>query len=405
MKKTITIYIAFILFFCGLTAAKGQVLWNIRKDSTITYYYEDGDEFNDSTHFKNKWGSWFGWARNIASNKEQQYYTDYLNHDIKDGTLNLTVRKKAIHARLTDWKNDNDTIRDGAKFIGFNKRNFNYSAGLITSKKEYLFGYFEIKLKAPDESGLWPAFWLYGGTPNEEIDLMELNGVHQNQIHVDTHCPNHCDYVKYLGQSRSFGGWIKLSGRLNEGYNVVSGSWDEHEIRFYFNGALIARSKVSFGIPKFLVANVAVPSNDGPFHPAPDPAIENFTPMSIDYIRVWSKEKNKSSEKIIDESSVNKYLSNHVHLKKSPKRLYGKKKAASNEGIFVSAFKTDNNSLSLFCNGLSKDDSISVKLLDSDNKIIFDKISKDLETTIPVKILSGYTIEIAWNGRRALHTF
>jgi len=38
----------------------------------------------------------------------------------------------------------------------------------------------------------------------------------------------------------------------------------------------MAVSKVKFDGVKELVANVAVPSNDGPFHPGPDTGIVNF---------------------------------------------------------------------------------------------------------------------------------
>src|SRR4051812_15987365 len=135
------IFVLLALFY--QTALFSQVLWQISKDTVITYYYEDGDEFNDPALLKQKWDSWYGWARNIASNKEQQYYSDWENHEMKDGCLNLTVIKKKINARLIDWKSDNDTIKDGNKFIGFNKRNFNYTAGLIKSKRKYTKGYFE----------------------------------------------------------------------------------------------------------------------------------------------------------------------------------------------------------------------------------------------------------------------
>ncbi len=399
----------FALFFLNTVfflQTNAQVLWQISKDTVITYYYEDGDEFNLPILSKEKWGSWFGWARSIASNKEQQYYSDYMNHEMNDGCLNLTVNKKNLNARLIDWKDDKDTIKDGNKFLGLNKRDFKYSAGLIRSQRKYLKGYFEIKFKAPKESGLWPAFWLYGGTPNEEIDFMELNGVHQDRIHVDTHCPNHCDYVKYFYvQNKSFGGWIKLNGGLDEGYNIVSGIWDDNEIRYYLNGEFIAVSKVKFAGEKELVANIAVPSNNGPFKPGPDTSIVNFSPMSIDYIRVWTKDQSKMSPENIITDSDNSKASNRVRMKKPVKPLYGKSKKRDNKCVFVSILKDKEGLVELFCNGLTDKETCNVKLKDASGKIVFEKEVSDVEFKIPSKPEMKYKLEITYSGKTALYTF
>ena len=211
------------LIFClGVFISNSQTLWQINKDTVITYYYQDGDEFSENEISKDKWNSWYGWARSITSNKEQQYYSDYKNHEIINGCLYITCAKEATSARLTDWMGDADSIKSGkGVFQGLNKRDFKYVSGLIQSKQKFLKGYFEIKFKAPPDKGLWPAFWLYGGSPNEEIDIMELKGERHDQTHVDTHCQG-CDMVRNpIGQKKSFGGWIKLSGDLDKDYNIV----------------------------------------------------------------------------------------------------------------------------------------------------------------------------------------
>ena len=401
--KQIAILVTFLFFWCDLNS---QVLWQISKDTVITYYYEDGDEFNGTYDVKDKWNSWYGWARSIASNKEQQYFSDYENHEIKDGCLNLTVTKKNINAKLVDWMNDNDSIKSNGEFIGYNKRNFKYSAGLIQGKRKYSFGYFEIKFKAPKESGLWPAFWLYGGTEDSEIDFMELNGIHQDQIHVDIHCPNKCDYIKYYYvQNRSFGGWIKLKGGLDESFNVVSGIWDENEVRFYINGEFMAVSKVKFGGVKELVANVAVPANDGPFHPAPDTNIVNFSPMVIDYIRVWTKDKSKMNEKNITTDSNNNNKMNPVSVKRANKWLYGKSKKSDNKCIFVSILKDKDGFTQVFCNGLIEKEFFNLKLKDASEKIFFEKTINENEFKIPVKANSSNVLEIGYAGKNVQYTF
>ena len=101
MKKLILIVLSTFSF-----GAKAQTLWQINKDTVITYYYTYGDEFSGSEISKEQWNSWYGWARSITSNKEQQYYSDYKNHEVKNGCLYLTTEKKDLDARLVDWMGD-----------------------------------------------------------------------------------------------------------------------------------------------------------------------------------------------------------------------------------------------------------------------------------------------------------
>lgn len=391
-----------ILSFISLNLS-GQILWQINKDTVITYNYLDGDEFSGTELSKDKWKSWYGWARSIYSNKEQQYYSEYKNHDLKNGCLYITTERKDFDARVIDWMGDNDSIKSGGgKYYGLNKRSWKYSSGLIQSKKEFLKGYFEIKFKAPSEKGLWPAFWVYGGSPNEEIDFMELKGEREDQIHVDTHCQD-CDMVKnFIGQKRSFGGWIKLNGELTNGFNVVSGSWDDDEIKYYLNGKCIAVSKVKFNKPKVLAANVAVADDNGPFHPGPDQNVKEFSPYIIDYIRVWTKEKS-NGQQILKTSDANPKPDN-TEAKRHPKMLYGKKSEHANEGIFISVFKKEDGMMKLYCNGLNKDEKYSVKIKKGET-IMYETSSDERELDIPVQTNGHVIIEVSYQNKTVQASF
>lgn len=398
----------FLLLILTGSVIKSQILWQIDKDTVITYSYLDGDEFSSNEIRKDKWDSWYGWARSISGNKEQQYYSDFKNHEQKNGCLYLYVRKTPVEARLVDWMSDNDSIKDGTKFLGFNKRSFNYTSGMLSSKTEYKRGYFEIKFKAPSEKGLWPAFWLYGGSPNEEIDFMELKGERQDEIHVDTHCPNRCDYIqRFPGSKKSFGGWVKLDKKLDEGFTHVSGTWDENEIRYYVNGQCVAISKVKFDAPKKLVINIAVPSDDGPFHPGPDPSIENFSPMVVDYVRVWTKENvpGVKKERPVFAGFSNAFSLINSEMKKKNKFLYGKKEEHQNEGIFLSLFRDEAGSALLFCNGLTGNDSYNLKVTDANNKTLLEQAVTDREFKIPVTPSAGTQVEITFLNRQVKYTF
>jgi len=63
MKKIV--WSILILFVCKASFA--QKLWQINKDTVITWYYQDGDEFNDSELNTNQWKTWYEWACTIFS--------------------------------------------------------------------------------------------------------------------------------------------------------------------------------------------------------------------------------------------------------------------------------------------------------------------------------------------------
>ena len=392
-----------ILFSCGIFSSNSQTLWQINKDTVTTYNYSDGDEFSEGEISKEKWSSWYGWARSIYSNKEQQYYTNYKNTEIKNGNLYITSAKETVNARMIDWMGDNDTIKSGkGVFQGLNKREFKYVSGLIQSKQKFLKGYFEIKFKAPSDKGLWTAFWLYGGSPNEEIDIMELKGEREDQTHVDTHCQG-CDMVRNpIGQKRSFGGWIKLNGKLDQGYNIMSCLWDDNEVKYYLNGKCIAVSKVKFTQPKHVAANIAIADDHGPFHPGPNKDVTTFTPYVIDYIRVWTKDTSPNS--IALKNSDSNPAPDNTEAKRSPKMLYGNKKEHANEGIFISLLKNEDGTMKLFCNGLNKKETYKVKVTNGD-QMLYEKITDARELTIPVTVSNGVKVEVSYLNKIASKTF
>jgi beta-glucanase (GH16 family) len=393
-----------LLCVLGTFISNSQILWQINKDTVITYHYFDGDEFSENEVSKEKWSSWYGWARSIVSNKEQQYYSDYKNHELKNGCLYLTTRKENVEARFVDWMGDNDSIKSGkGEFQGLNKRSWKYTGGLIHSKKSFLKGYFEIKFKAPSDKGLWPAFWLYGGSPNEEIDIMELKGERENQIHVETHCQK-CDMVRNpIGLKRSFGGWIKLDGKLNEGFNIVSGLWLDNEVRYYLNGKCIAVSKVKFEKPKALAANVAVADDNGPFHPGPDKNDTEFEPLIIDYIRVWTKDEEAASPITLKVDDLNPQPDN-TKAKHSPKMLYGTKKDHASNGIFVSLIKLEDGNAKLFCNGMNKNESYKLKVSNG-NQILLEQNITEREFIIPYPMSHDTKVEVTYGNKTASKTF
>lgn len=319
--------------------APAQFLWQLNKDTIISWRYQWGDEFNSDRLDTASWEYSYGWARSIYGNKEQQYYSDGENHRLNSGVLSLNAEKRSVQKKVVDWRAETDSIIDNGKFNGFNKRNFNYTAGLIQSKKEYQYGYFEIKFKMPSKKGYWPAFWLYGGDPNEEIDWMELKTEKKNGVHVGRHSTVRSEnYLRDGLKKRAWGEWVYVKGDLTDGYHVIAGEWNSDRIKYYLNGECIASTKIGLFRPKKIVANIAVPANNGPFKPGPADSIRFSGDFAIDYIRVWAPDNAITGRhhNIAADSSEAARPIGRSQLKSKRRFIYGKKSEHRNEGITVS---------------------------------------------------------------------
>lgn len=314
-----------------------QRLWQFNKDTIITWYYTDGDEFGQDTLDIRKWSYWYGWSRSIFSQKEQEYYTDGKNLELKNGYLNLFAVKEDTTARMVDWLPDSDSMILDGRFYGLNKRLFHYTSGMIQSRKTYKYGYFEARFRIPEEKGYWPAFWLYGGTPNEEIDWMELKTEKKNAIHVGRHSQKKEENkLRDVFRKKWWGDWVYVKGDLSKGYHVIAGEWTPEYVKYFLNGECIAYSKVPLHEEKVLCANIAVPGKDGSFHPAPDTSIKRSGNFAIDYIRVWTSDPGAAKpfpetvfEKKNDTLPITKLTS-------KTKFLYGKRSDHINEGFVLS---------------------------------------------------------------------
>jgi len=223
---------------------------------------------------------------------------------------------------------------------------------------------------------------------------MELKGEKKDQVRIDTHCPKKCDYFnKGFGVKRTWGGWVKITGKLNDGYNIVSGEWTPEYIRYYINGECIGQVNVQFNVKKQLVANVAIPSDNGPFKPGPDVKTQNtFEPFAMDYIRVWNLEDKKVASPILSndnsrfgENTTKKDID--ARYKKAKKFIYGKKDKHKKDGIVVSMLQKTSGTYEVVCSGLKKNEKVIFELSDIKGKSRSFE-SGTLNTTIDVSELS-----------------
>ncbi len=402
-----------LVFLITAEVVSAQIQWQFNKDSLITWHYQEGDEFNGNEVNKLYWNDWFGWGRSIAGNKEQQYYSKYKNHFVNDGILTLTAKREDVYERYIDWMGDNDSIKSGDnRFEGLNKRKFTYTAGLLQSKADFLYGYFEIKFRIPKEKGFWPAFWLYGGSPNEEIDWMELKTEKPDQIHVGRHCQNKKDnYKTTLLGKKVWGTWVKFDGSLNEGYNVISGIWTANSLTYYLNGECIAVTKVNMKHPKKLVVNIAVSSNKGSFPPAPREDFKDSVNFEVDYVRVWNRQQ-VSNRRVIKNATAAEPVTGAEKISTSKlisksKMHYGSKNDHKNEGFFVSWMPQEFSKYQLTVLGKEIPEDAEYSLTDAEDKIISSKKLSYGITTFDLARYQGMelTLKVTGNGKQSTHKF
>lgn len=329
-----------LLFVCFLGRLNAQLLLQINKDSTHTWHYQSGDEFDAPEINTGFWAYHLGWARSIYPNKEQQYYSDGENHLLQNGSLLLFAEKREVNKRLVDWMGEQDSIRAGNTNYGLNQRNFSYTSGMLQSLTDFTCGYFEIKFRMPNTAGFWPAFWLYGCTPNEEIDMMELKTEYTNRLHIGRYSQNPKENFTKKGPfKRAWGEWIRINGNLNESYHVVAGEWTGSHLKFYLNGELLAYSPISMKCPKKLVVNLAVPANDGPFKPGPADTVRYSGNFEVDYIRIWTTSATAATTPQLKSDTLKTI--GVTRMRNTGRATYGPKSLHRNEGITLSLFPAE----------------------------------------------------------------
>ncbi len=243
------------------------------------------DEFNTNGALdSNKWfhqtqlpagGSWF--------NNEVQHYTNRLTNSFVDaGALNIVAKR------------ENFTDQNVTK---------QFTSARLNSKFAFKYGRVDIRAKAPNGQGTWPALWLLGKNVNEdggffdsnfgttswpacgEIDIMEhgiFPGQPVNYIGAAIHTPSSS------GNTVNKGG-IQASD-IAQNYHIYSMNWSPNQITFLldnvvfytYNPAIKNASTWPFDADQYLLLNIAMGGFAGTI-----PASFNQTSMIIDYVRVY----------------------------------------------------------------------------------------------------------------------
>lgn len=358
----------FLIFFFVANCCFAQVLIQFKESSVKVYCYEDGDEFNAPDLNKDKWSTSYPWGRYLYCSNDKNYYSDQENFIIKDGRLQIIGKNEKVVRKAVPYEQDDFVLKCGDKILGKNMFPFEYTSGMLHSNKKYLFGYYEICFKAEIGTGLWPAFWLFGGKENEEIDIFEIAAKDPNYFHVDVHCPNGCDnYPTFMGLlKKGWGANLKTTCNWNNSYNVIGIEWTQNSITWFLNGQPAAFWKGTFSNPMNIIANLAVTSNNK-FTGDPNP--KQFPKkLEIDYIRYWKENNSKQFNLVSTNKDFSKIKISEESEVITKKRPVNKRKLLKNANNFVSI-------------NINGDHSIGFQRMGLDNSLLDYTISSTNNTT------------------------
>jgi beta-glucanase (GH16 family) len=244
------------------------------------------DEFNGTSVDTANWNFDVGNGVNGWGNAEQEYYTNGANFTIDSGYGKLWAKRESMGAQSYT------SCRMNTK-----------------GKKEFKYGYFEVKIRTAKGNGLWNAFWTLGGNIDTitwpacgEVELYEQRtGSVQHAGTAGDNCfIQTCHYgatYNSLATAVYNAHQTNTSTCLCNAFHTYSILWDSLGITYYFDGTQVWTSPSinmsnnfkSFHQPHFLIANMAVGGN----YQAMDGGIidNGIFPqqMAIDYIRVYQK--------------------------------------------------------------------------------------------------------------------
>ncbi|MUP43692.1 glycoside hydrolase family 16 protein [Christiangramia aestuarii] len=238
-------FFALALIFSGNLFAQGPPA---RTESDTLFF----DDFSGSSLDRKNWnvvGTDF-WVNN-----EQQVYVDStatifnVKGDDAKGAENALVLKAHY----------------SPNYIKYRGNEFDFISGRINTRDKVMFTYGTAmaRMKLPEGSGFWPAFWALGGgdwPDTGEIDIMEYVG-ETDWIGVALHGPG------YSGETPLVNKYFFPEGEDVTSWHVYSVDWTADAINFKVDGRLIYRvtkpmvenyGEWKFDNPKYLILNLAL---------------------------------------------------------------------------------------------------------------------------------------------------
>lgn len=264
-----------------------QYLYQVKKDTVIKWFYADGDEFDAGRLDTAKWIPAYSYSQ---MNYQFRFLMKPERIEFRDGVARFMCYRDTGIYTVPAWQLSPTFEKDNrVPLIDGNKVNYYFTLGTVWSRKQYGKGYFEIRFRASDAYGMWPAFWMYGNNQHDEIDFFELKGERNSSVHINVHCPSGCNKHPELQ-------WMKTTQKLKDGFNVLAGEWEDGYVKWYLNGEGIGYFEGDF-ISKAMnvIAGTGLARDGFGFEPGVNASTVFPNSFDVDYIRIWHK-KNEGKQ-------------------------------------------------------------------------------------------------------------
>lgn len=227
------------------------------------------------------------------------------------------------NSELQSYQADNLTVANGQLTITAKKQRVqskSYTSGRIRTANmpnggQWTQGRFEARIKLPDGSGMWPAFWMLPTDPDlgwpmsGEIDIVEAVGQKDmfalGTIHYGQAWPNN-EWTQ--------GKMLKQPDAWSDGFHEYAVEWKPNEIRWYIDDTLYAvKTPSDMSDPSYwtfdnyqyhLLLNLAVGGSLG--GTVDDSQLPKT--MEVDYVRVYDfGQPSLSGSHLVDSGSSHTY--------------------------------------------------------------------------------------------------
>jgi endo-1,3-1,4-beta-glycanase ExoK len=149
----------------------------------------------------------------------------------KSSKANWTLESHTFENNLAHFSAKNVTIRNGELVLSLTQEKSHkkgYTAAEIRSKREYLYGRFEARIKASDALGCITAFFLYQPNgDNQEIDF-EISGKSTNEITLN-------NWIDKTSHDKL----IPLDFNTTAAFHDYAIIWTPNEIKWEIDGKVV----------------------------------------------------------------------------------------------------------------------------------------------------------------------
>lgn len=266
------------------------------------------DDFNDNSLDLSIWYPIYGVPRDLDFENQKAWHKPE-NLVVENGLLKIISKDEPQYNMpvVISWD----------PFI-VKYEDFDYTTGELWTKRSFLNGIFEARIKIPKGKGLWPAFWLFGGNVWNELDIFEfwneydiwgnfdpnkLSRVHHMNVWFDHNndgkgddCP-----TKYTGSD------------FSQQFHIFAVKWEKNKIEWYVDGILkrtdyryytvlgqsvgcmiyswtqYLKNKIYPIEPMSLILNTAIQTGQN----SPDQSTMFPKQMEIDWVRIYQRNQCK----------------------------------------------------------------------------------------------------------------